>query len=163
MTEPGYPQRRLRRLRRGERLRDAVADVSLTVDRLIYPLFVGDLDAPQPVASMPGVAQLPVSDALKRMTDLTARGLRQFLLFGVTAPGHKDAVGSYAAAADAPVNQLLARARDAGLDAMLYADLCFCEYTDHGHCGVLTAGGELDNDATLEHLARTAVVQAEAG
>ena len=163
MPAPHFPQQRLRRLRRTPALRNAVADVHLTPQHLIYPLFVGRLDAPQPVASMPGVDQLPVSAAVDRMAELTAQGVNQFLLFGVTPADHKDAAGHYAADPDAPVNRTLAAARDAGLDAILYADLCFCEYTHHGHCGVLTPTGELDNDATLDNLARTATAQAAAG
>jgi porphobilinogen synthase len=100
---------------------------------------------------------------------LRKAGLRQFILFGVTPAAKKDAAGSYAADPDAPVNRALAAVRDAGLDVLLYADLCFCEYTDHGHCGVLsadnpgTAGWVVDNDRTLENLGRTAVAQAQAG
>jgi porphobilinogen synthase len=138
-----------------------VADVGLGVGDLIQPLFVGDLAAAHPVASMVGVSQLPVRV-------LASRGLRQFLLFGVTAAGRKDAVGSYAASADAPVNRVLAGVREAGLDVLMYADVCLCEYTDHGHCGVLgeagTAGeGVVDNDRTLEVLAGVAVAQARSG
>ncbi len=163
MTQPRFPQQRLRRLRRTSLLRDAVADVHLGLDQLICPLFVGELAGPRPVVSMPGVTQLPVNAAVERMTELTAQGVGQFLLFGVTPAERKDAAGSYAAAAEAPVNRALAAARAAGVEAVLYADLCFCEYTEHGHCGVLTPTGELDNDATLANLGRTAVAQAQAG
>jgi porphobilinogen synthase len=178
MAEPPSPHRRPRRLRRGARIRDALADVTLEPRHLIQPLFVGDLDAPRPVESMPGVSQLPVDAAVARINELTSRGLRQFLLFGVTPAERKDATGSYAGSPDAPVNRTLAAVREAGIDALLYADLCFCEYTDHGHCGVLEGPGSgtrdqkpgtepneitVDNDATLELLGRTAVAQARAG
>ncbi|MEX2387819.1 MAG: porphobilinogen synthase [Phycisphaeraceae bacterium] len=170
MPEPAFPQRRLRRLRRGQRLRDAVADVTLTPGQLVYPLFVGDMPEPRPVAAMPGIAQLPVDAAVQTMRDLAGRGVTQFLLFGVTGAEHKDAHGSYAASPDAPVNRTLQAVRDAGLDVLLYADLCFCEYTDHGHCGALIDGGHppadpltVDNDRTLDLLGQTAVAQARAG
>lgn len=158
---------RPRRLRRGQTLRDMVADVRLTPDDLILPLFVGQMDQARPVSSMPGVSQWPVNDAVRTIRDLSSAGLRQFILFGVTPREKKDAAGSYAADPDAPVNRTLAAVRDAGLDVVMYADLCFCEYTDHGHCGVLIEGDRdqwvVDNDATLEHLGRAAVAQARAG
>jgi len=173
MTEPApFPSFRARRLRRHGVLRDAVADVSLHPSDLIHPLFVGDMDAPQPVASMPGVSQLPVDEAVRTIRELSARGLTQFILFGVTPTQHKDPAGSYAQAADAPVNRTLMAVREAGLDVVMYADLCFCEYTDHGHCGVLAKPGDsspralpvtVDNDVTLNMLGCTAVAQANAG
>ncbi len=158
---------RPRRLRRGQTLRDMVADVRLTPDDLILPLFVGQMDQARSVSSMPGVSQWPVTDAVRTIRDLSSAGLRQFILFGVTPWEKKDAAGSYAADPDAPVNRTLAAVRDAGLDVVMYADLCFCEYTDHGHCGVLIEGDHdqwvVDNDATLEYLGRAAVAQARAG
>ena len=180
MAEPPFPQHRPRRLRRRAVIRAAAADVTLQPANLIYPLFVGNLREPQPVESMPGVSQLPVADAVRQIRDLAASGLRQFLLFGVTPPNRKDPSGSFAAAPEAPVNQTLREVREAGLDVVMYADLCFCEYTDHGHCGVLEpehrgqrseARGPdasspertVDNDATLRMLGRTAVAQAAAG
>ena len=169
-------------------MRDAVADVRLHVDQLICPLFVGDLDAPNPVASMPGVSQLPLTEAVATIRDLRTRGLRQFLLFGVTPAARKDAQGSYASDPDCPVNRTLAAVREAGLDVVMIADLCLCEYTDHGHCGVLrkakgSGAGDQgsakpsavrtpipdprtqspDNDHTLVRYGEIAVAQAAAG
>jgi porphobilinogen synthase len=158
-----FPGQRLRRLRASAGLRDAVADVSLRVDQLIYPLFVGDLDQPRPVASMPGVSQLPIADAVRTIASLRERGLRQFILFGVTPGDCKDASGSFAADPACPVNRTLAAVREAKLDTILYADLCLCEYTDHGHCGVTEAGSGVNNDATLQLYGRVAVAQARAG
>lgn len=115
---------------------------------------------------MPGVSQLPVADAVKLIRNLAGRGLRQFILFGVTPPGRKDAQGTHAASPDAPVNRTLAEVRSRGLDAVMYADLCFCEYTDHGHCGTIDPHdheGIVDNDQTLENLGIAAVAQAKAG
>jgi len=165
MTDSQFPTERLRRLRHGSLLRDAMADVSLAPKHLVLPLFVGEMDGPKPVASMPGVSQLPVKDAVKLIGELSSRGLNQFILFGVTPASKKDAQGSFAASPDAPVNRTLAMVREQGVKAVMYADLCFCEYTDHGHCGELCDDSQwvVDNDRTLEALAKTAVAQAKAG
>lgn len=166
MAQPTGPVRRLRRLRRGPLMRDAVADVTLSTNDLILPLFVGEMDEPKPVESMPGVNQWPVDAAVDEIRRLTERGLSQFILFGVTPPSKKDATGSFAAAADAPVNRVLAAVRDKGVNALMYADLCFCEYTEHGHCGALCENDEqwvVENDRTLELLSKAAVAQAKAG
>jgi porphobilinogen synthase len=148
-------------------MRNAMADLALTPNCLVYPLFVGDLDTPKPVDSMPAVAQLPVNEAVRTIIELSAQGLKQFILFGVTPAHKKNATGSYAATPDAPVNRTLDQVRQAGVDAIMHADLCFCEYTDHGHCGILLPGrtdpAVVDNDATLEQLGATAVAQAKAG
>ena len=130
-------------------------------------MFIGDLSEPRPIEAMPGQHQWPVEAARDRIAELAKQGLRHFLLFGVTPPAAKDGRGSFAADPQAPVNRLLREVRRAELDVVLTADLCFCEYTDHGHCGALAHGGRspetVDNDATLHLLGRTAVAQAEAG
>lgn len=174
-SKPNEPHRP-RRLRRGAGLRDAVADVIIHPNHLIYPLFVTNLDQSKPVSSMPEVSQLPVKEAVSRIRELAGLGLRQFLLFGVTPADQKNPQGSYASSPEAPVNRVLREVRQAGIDAVMYADLCFCEYTDHGHCGILSeatadtqrsgsahACADVDNDATVARLAQTAVVQAQAG
>ena len=161
-----FPASRPRRLRRTQGLRDLAADVTLTPSNLVLPLFVSDANEPRDVPSMPGVQQFPVSDAVRHIQALTDRGLRAFMLFGVTDEVHKDVTGSYATSPEAPVNRVQRDVRQAGSDAVLMADLCFCEYTEHGHCGVLEAastGGIVDNDATLENLGQTAVAQTRAG
>ena len=169
MTDYQFPTHRPRRLRRGQIVRDAVADVSLTPQNLILPVFISNASEPRPVSSMPGVSQLPVVDAVKWIEQLASRGLTQFILFGVTPPDKKDAAGSYAADPEAPVNRTLKQVRDKGLDVVMYCDLCFCEYTDHGHCGVLLDDARqdqswiVDNDKTLEILANTAAAQARFG
>lgn len=169
---PGNPcpsSHRPRRLRRGPAIRQAMADVQLNLGNLILPLFVSDGHAPLPVASMPGVSQLPVASAVQTIRELSDQGLKQFILFGVTHPSRKDPHGSAARAADAPVNRTLQSVRDAGLDVVMYADLCFCEYTSHGHCGALHDEPHLkkdwivDNDATLALLGETAAAQAKFG
>ena len=157
---------RPRRLRRGRTLRDVVADVRLHPHDFVYPLFVGDLDAPRAVASMPGVSQWPVDEAVRLIEREAKRGLRQFILFGVTPADRKDATGSFAADERAPVNRVLRAVRDAGVEAVMWADLCFCEYTDHGHCGALHADDDkwiVDNDRTLAMLGEAAVAQASSG
>jgi porphobilinogen synthase len=168
MTEHArFPASRLRRFRRHAPLRDAAADVTLAPRHLVQPLFVGEMSEPQPVASMPGVHQWPVEAALEQIRTLAGRGLRHFLLFGVTPHEKKDPTGQFAADPQAPVNRLMRKVREAQLDVILTADLCFCEYTTHGHCGILKNQGQapevVDNDATLAMLGRTAVAQAEAG
>jgi len=170
MQTGGFPSQRPRRLRRTQAIRDAVADVRLHPSDLILPLFVGDHDQPVPVASMPGVSQLPVSQAVETIKGLARRGLKQFIVFGVTPAGKKDPVGSYALDPQAPVNRVLSEVADAGLDVVMYADLCLCEYTDHGHCGALAPSPApeaspptVDNDRTLELLSQTAVIQAQSG
>lgn len=160
------PVTRLRRLRRGPVMRDCMADVRLSPDDLIYPLFVGDFSEVRPVSSLPGVSQLPVDGAVETIRGLCQSGLRQFILFGVTDEARKDGRGAYAANPDAPVNRVLQSVRDAGLDVLMYADLCLCEYTDHGHCGALCEddpGWVVDNDRTLTLLAQTAKTLAQCG
>jgi len=160
------PYHRPRRLRRGQALRDLVADVNLTADDLVMPLFVrAGQGLHKPVASMPGVAQMSPDRALEEIEEQAAAGLRRFVLFGVTEPEAKNAAGDAALDADNPVNQTLRRVRDAGLDVVMIADLCFCEYTDHGHCGMLHDDAKLtvDNDATLPRLGKQAAVLAESG
>lgn len=156
---------RPRRLRRGVNLRNAVADVTLEARQLVLPLFVASGSEAKAVGSMPGVSQWPVSMALDHIAAMRERGLRQFLLFGVTPAHRKDAAGGFAASPEAPVNALLSEVRRAKLDVVMYADLCLCEYTSHGHCGVLHSDAAItvDNDATLKVLGQTAVAQARAG
>ncbi len=115
---------------------------------------------------MPDVNQMTVSGAVEAIRQLAVGGLGQFILFGVTPVAKKNPVGSYAASPRAPVNRVLAQVRQAGLDVLMWADLCFCEYTDHGHCGVVDQSDPawvVDNDLTVQRLAATAVAQAKAG
>ena len=157
------PVHRPRRMRRTAALRDLVADVTVTAVDLAMPLFVRNgVGLNAPVSSMPGVAQMSPDVALTTMRDMRSAGIKAFMLFGVTDGPDKDATGSAALDASNPVNTTIRAARDAGIDAVLMADLCFCEYTDHGHCGVIN-GETLDNDATLPLLARQAVTLAESG
>jgi porphobilinogen synthase len=158
-----FPEHRPRRLRRTEALRRLTAEVRLSVDDLVAPLFVKEgIDEPEPVASMPGVVQHTRDSVRKEVRALADLGIPAVILFGV--PAVKDARGS---AADDPrgvVQEALRNLRDdVGDSLVLMADTCLDEYTDHGHCGLLTPDGEVDNDATLERYAAIAIAQADAG
>jgi porphobilinogen synthase len=153
----------MRRLRRTPALRRLVAETALRVDDLVAPLFVREgIDEPQPVASLPGVVQHTRESLRKEVAALAGLGIPGVILFGV--PARKDPEGSGAWDPDGIVQVALRDLRaDVGGDVVLMADLCLDEYTDHGHCGVLTAAGEVDNDATVELYARAATAQADAG
>jgi len=159
----GYPLARPRRLRRTPALRALVAETSLRPRDLVLPLFVKEgIAEPQPVSSMPGVGQHTRDSLRKAAAGAADAGVGGLIVFGV--PAAKDGRGS---AADDPagISQLaLADLRaEVGDACVIMADLCLCEYTDHGHCGVLTEGGEVANDATVERYAAIAVAQAAAG
>jgi porphobilinogen synthase len=149
---PSFPVSRPRRLRRTAALRRLVAPVSVRPEHLVLPMFVKEgITQPQPVASMPGVVQHTRESLRKAAAEAVDAGVGGLILFGI--PAVKDARGS--AADDL--------AAEVGGDTVLMADLCLDEYTDHGHCGLLTEAGEVDNDATLDRYASIAVAQAAAG
>ena len=158
-----FPARRLRRLRRTPALRRLVAETRLGIDDLVAPLFVREgIDEPQPIASLPGVVQHTRESLRKEVAALADLGVPAVIVFGV--PARKDATGSEAWNADGIVQLAIRDLRDEVGDRLaVMADLCLDEYTDHGHCGVLDARGEPDNDATLDLYARIAVAQADAG
>jgi porphobilinogen synthase len=158
-----FPERRMRRLRRTPALRRLVAEHRLTVDDLVAPLFVKEgIDAPEPVSSMPGVAQHTVANLRAEVRALCDLGVPAVIVFGV--PAVKDARGSGADAPDGIVQVALRELRDEVGDAMvLMTDDCLDEFTDHGHCGVLLADGTVDNDATLERYGSIAVSHVAAG
>jgi porphobilinogen synthase len=162
-TGTGFPQVRLRRLRRTPALRRLVAEARLGVDDLVAPLFVREgIDAPVPIASMPGEVQHTVDSLVVEAKRLASLGIPGLILFGV--PARKDAQGSGAWDTDGVVQVALRALRDAvGDQLVLMVDLCLDEYTDHGHCGVLGPDGEVLNDPTLELYQRVALAQAEAG
>ena len=153
----------MRRLRRTDALRRLVAETSLSPADLVAPLFVREgIDEPQPVHSLPGVVQHTTNSLREEVLNLARLGVAGVILFGV--PLKKDSVGSEAWNPDGVVQAALRMLREAvGDDLVLMADLCVDEYTDHGHCGVITADGLVDNDATLEIYAKAAVAQAAAG
>jgi porphobilinogen synthase len=159
------PVERPRRLRRTPALRRLVARTRLDPADLVLPVFVKEgLSDPLPVAAMPGVVQHSRDSLRRAAAEAVEAGVGGLIVFGIPAADGKDAAGSQADA-DSGVVQLALRdlAADLGDATVLMADLCLCEYTDHGHCGPLTAGGEVDNDATLARYASIAVAQAEAG
>jgi porphobilinogen synthase len=157
-----FPQTRLRRLRATPVLRELVRETRLHASDLVMPLFVeAGLAGRAPIRSMPGVDRLSITEAVAEAGEIAALGIPAVLLFGI--PAHKDEEGS-GAWDDEGIVQLTTRAiREAHPDLLVIADLCLCEYTSHGHCGLLRADGAVDNDASLELLARTAVSQARAG
>ena len=158
-----FPERRLRRLRRTPAHRRLVAETRLSVDGLVAPLFVkAGIDAPEPIVSMPGVVQHSQESLRKEVRQLADLGVPAVMLFGI--PAAKDPNGSGADAVDGVVQTAVRNLRDEVGDAMvLMTDNCLDEYTDHGHCGVLTSDGTVDNDATLERYASIALSQAAAG
>ena len=158
-----FPSARPRRLRRTSALRDLVAETTLGVNDLVAPLFVREgIDDPQPIVSLPGVVQHTVASLLTEVRELADLGVKAVILFGV--PAEKDAVGSGAFDPQGIVQVALRALRaDLGDRVVLIADLCVDEYTDHGHCGVLDAHGNVDNDKTLHVYARAAIAQADAG
>jgi porphobilinogen synthase len=157
-----FPQTRLRRLRRTPVLRDLVRETRLDPGDFVLPLYVQDgLEGRTPLQTMPGVERLSISESVGEAGAAAALGIPAVILFGI--PSHKDEEGSGAWEEDGIV-QLATRAiKDAHPDLLVIADLCLCEYTSHGHCGVVRADGSVDNDASLELLSRTAVSQARAG
>jgi porphobilinogen synthase len=153
----------MRRLRAHPRLRDMVAETSLTPNDLIAPLFVREgIDSPQPIGSLPGVVQHTVESLVKEARRLNSLGVPALVLFGV--PEHKDAVGSGASDPQGIVQIALQQlAAELGGQMVLMADLCLDEYTDHGHCGILDPRGDVDNDLTLERYQAAALAQSRAG
>jgi porphobilinogen synthase len=157
-----FPRTRLRRLRQTPVLRDLVRETRLDPGDFVYPLFVSaGLVGREPIASMPGIDRLSISHAVDEAGEALGLGIPAVLLFGI--PEHKDAEGS-GAWDDEGIVQLATRAlKEAHPDLLVITDVCLCEYTTHGHCGVVTVDGRVDNDSSLELLCRTAVSQARAG
>ncbi|HQT79723.1 MAG TPA: porphobilinogen synthase [Rhodopila sp.] len=156
-----FPTMRLRRLRRSQVMRDLLAENTVTLNDLIYPIFVEeDLDDFAPVDSMPGVFRIPERKLDVAIKEIAAAGIKAVMTFGVSH--NKDDTGSDAWNRDGLLARMIKRAKDAAPELMLISDTCFCEYTTHGHCGVIH-DGDVHNDHTIENLGRQAVVAAEAG
>ena len=157
-----FPQTRLRRLRATRALRGLVRETTLTPADLVYPLFVAHgIDRREPILAMPGIDHLSIAHAVAEAGEAEALGIPAVLLFGL--PASKDEEGS-GAWDDEGVIQLATRAiKERHPELIVITDLCLCEYTSHGHCGVVRSDGRVDNDATLDLLARTATSQARAG
>ncbi|PTL85372.1 porphobilinogen synthase [Vitiosangium sp. GDMCC 1.1324] len=156
-----FPIHRPRRLRRSAALREMVRETTLAPSDFIYPLFVVEgRDVRRPIGSMPGVFNLSLEHAVAEAKQAKALGVPAVLLFGI--PDHKDAVGSQAYAREGIVQRAVREIKNAIPDMLVIVDVCLCEYTDHGHCGVIE-GGHVANDATLPLLAQMAVTCAQAG
>lgn len=161
-----YPTQRPRRLRRSETIRRLVRETQLSPENLIEPLFVCPGEGVRrPIAAMPGCFQLSVDELVRECRDLTSLGISGVILFGL--PDSKDPEGAAAADPQGPVATALAALRREYPSLSLWADVCLCEYTDHGHCGPLTTGPDgrtdVDNDRALPRLANAAVAYAQAG
>ena len=157
-----FPQTRLRRLRANRALRGLVRETRLDAADLICPMFVAHgVDRREPIPAMPGVDHLSIAHAVQEAGEAQALGIPAVLLFGLPAAKDEDGSGAWD---DEGIIQLATRAiKQAHPELLVVTDLCLCEYTSHGHCGVLRSDGGVDNDATLELLRRTAVSQAQAG
>lgn len=156
-----FPTYRPRRLRRNDHLRDLVRETALSPKNLIYPLFVGPgQDRAQPVNSMPGVAQLSVDRVARECGEATRLGIAAVILFGI--PERKDAAGTEAYADDGIIQRAIREIKERVPEILVITDVCLCEYTDHGHCGVIK-NGDVDNDSTVDLLAREALSHARAG
>ena len=156
-----FPATRMRRLRRTEALRGLVRETDLSPRHLIQPLFVvAGEGVREPVPSMPGIDRLSITELVSEAADVQAAGVGAVILFGV--PSAKDEAGSGAYDPEGVVQMAVRALKEAHPDLVVITDVCLCEYTSHGHCGIVR-DGEVDNDITIELLAKTAISQAEAG
>ena len=156
-----FPDYRPRRLRQNETFRRMIRETALAVDDLILPLFaIGGKGVKKPIPSMPGNFQLSVELVAKAAKEAKALGIPAVLLFGI--PDRKDPIGTAAYAGDGIVQRAIQAIKEDAPDLLVITDVCLCEYTDHGHCGCIEDGC-IDNDTTLELLARTALSHAKAG
>jgi porphobilinogen synthase len=156
-----FPATRLRRLRRTQTLRDMVRETELSPSHLVQPLFVvSGSDVREPVESMPGIERFSISELVAEATEIQAAGIGAVILFGI--PAAKDEAGTGAYDPEGIVQMAVRALKEAHPDLLVITDVCLCEYTSHGHCGFVREG-EVDNDVTIELLARTAISHAEAG
>ena len=159
-----FPTHRPRRLRQNAAWRRAVRETALSVDDLVYPLFVVEgQEVKNPVVSMPGIHQRSIDLVVEEAREVHELGVPAILLFGVPDDARKDTEGSAAYDPNGLIPRAIRAVKDSLPDLLLWADVCLCEYTDHGHCGLLTEAGEVDNDSSLPLLAQAAVAYAEAG
>src|SRR6266700_3561548 len=156
-----FPTVRMRRTRQNEQLRSLVRETHLSIEQLIYPLFIAEgLTEPREVPSMPGIMQWPLEHLGREAERIAHLGIPAVLLFGL--PNEKDEVGSQAYAAQGIIQQTIRRLKDEVPDLLVITDVCLCEYTSHGHCGVI-ANGDVQNDESLKLLAQMALSHVEAG
>jgi porphobilinogen synthase len=157
-----FPATRMRRLRKSGVLRDMVRETELTPAHLVYPMFIElGTESRTPIESMPGIERMSISSAVEEAGEAQELGIPSVLLFGIPADKDAQASGAYD---DEGVVQLAVRAlKEAHPELVVITDVCLCEYTSHGHCGVVRDDGQVDNDVTLELLAKTAISHAAAG
>jgi porphobilinogen synthase len=156
-----FPDYRPRRLRKNENFRRMIRETKLSVDDLVYPLFVvPGKDRKKPISAMPGNFQMSIDHLLKEVQKTKEMGIPAVLLFGI--PDKKDELASGAFTGDGIIQQAVRRIKDKVPDILVITDVCLCEYTSHGHCGMIEKG-DVDNDTTLEVLAETAVSHIKAG
>lgn len=156
-----FPTIRMRRTRQNEQLRSMVRETHLNVEQLIYPLFIAeDLSEPRPITAMPGIMQWPLEHLGREMERVASLGIPAVLLFGI--PTEKDEVGSQAYAEQGIIQQAIRRIKAETPDVLVITDVCLCEYTSHGHCGVIH-NGTVQNDESLKLLADMALSHVEAG
>jgi porphobilinogen synthase len=159
-----FPTQRPRRLRKNENWRRMVRETFISVDDLILPLFVVPGEGVRnPVSSMPGVFQLSVDEVAKEAAEVQGLGIPAVILFGVPHDEDKDPEGTEAYNPEGLVPQAVRAMKKEAPELLVWADVCMCEYTSHGHCGVLSPEGEVENDPTLDLLAQAALVYAQAG
>ena len=156
-----FPANRPRRLRKNENFRRMIRETRLSVDDLVYPLFVtGGKNVKKPISAMPGNYQMSVDQIIREVKATRELGIPAILVFGL--PAKKDERGSGAYARDGIIQRAVSEIKEKVPDILVITDLCLCEYTSHGHCGMIKKG-EVENDTTLDILAETAVSQARAG
>lgn len=155
-----FPKTRPRRLRRNQHIRDMVKQTTLNVVDFMYPIFVTYANQKKPISSMPGIFQLPLEEAKKEAKEVYSLGIKSVMLFGI--PSKKDELGSCAYDENGIIVKAIREIKDYVPDLFVAADACFCEYTSHGHCGIIK-NGYLLNDETLELLKKEACVYAKAG
>lgn len=157
----GFPIVRLRRMRQNERLRGLVRETHLHIDQLVYPLFIAEgINQPREIAAMPGIMQWSLEHLGREVERIAKLGIPAVLLFGI--PNEKDDIGSQASAQQGIIQQAIRRIKAEIPEMLVITDVCLCEYTSHGHCGVI-ANGNVQNDASLDFLSRMALSHAEAG
>ncbi len=156
-----FPTMRMRRTRQSEKLRGLVRETHLSIEQFIYPLFIAeDLDEPREISAMPGIMQWPLEYLGREAERIVNLNIPAVLLFGI--PSEKDEVGSQAYASEGIIQQAIRRIKAETPDLLVMTDVCLCEYTSHGHCGVIH-NGSVQNDESLELLARMALSHVEAG
>jgi porphobilinogen synthase len=161
MNMTTFPTIRMRRTRQSEKFRGLVRETHLSVEQLIYPLFIAeDLDKPREISAMPGIMQWPLEYLGREAERISNLGIPAVLLFGI--PSEKDEVGSQAYATEGIIQQAISRLKAEVPDLLVMTDVCLCEYTSHGHCGVIH-NGNVQNDESLELLARMALSHVQAG